>query len=358
MANLNFSHGGNIYEAERKYNKKIIDFSANINPLGLPPNIKKAIYKNFGKILHYPDPETKDITGSIASYWGIKEENILVGNGSTELIYLIMSRYRPKITAFSVPTFSEYERAAKNVKSRIRYIKMDPCFRRDDNEKAALQYSLRDSAHGDILFLCNPNNPTGSLIIENRKMIEKLFYKLIVVDEAFMDFLPDEKKHTLIRRAQKSKKIIVLRTLTKFFALPGLRIGYLVAHRDVVRALRGHQAPWSANAFAQLAGNMTLQNRAYIRKTRLLIEKERAFLSNEIAKIKGLIPYPSVTNFLLVKIEKGNITSKALQHALIKKGFLVRDCSNFRNLSKRYIRIAVRSRKENRKLLNALKKTL
>lgn len=347
MGYLDFLHGGNIYEVKRKYGKEVIDFSANINPLGLPAGVKKAIHMNLNKILHYPDPEAKNITQEIAKYWGINEDNVLVGNGSVELIYLIISAFKPKTTLVAIPTFSEYERAARTIKSQIRFIRL----RVKDN------FKLKDSEIGrtDILFLCNPNNPTGNFVLNDCREVENYPNKLIFVDEAFMDFLPDEKSYTLIWKAQENKKIVVLRTFTKFFALPGLRIGYIIAHKDIIRALRQYQIPWSVNILAQEAVKTILSDKDYINKTRSFIEKERKFLFDGIANINGLIPYPSVTNFLLVRIESKNLSSSLLAKRLIQRGILIRDCANFRGLSNKFIRIAVRSHKENLILLKALR---
>ncbi len=343
MDNLDFSHGGNIYEVNKI---DIIDFSANINPLGLPTRIKKTIYNNFDKILHYPDPAARNITRKIAKYWEIDEENILLGNGSVELIYLITSTYKPKTTLVPVPTFSEYERAAKSAKSKIRFLRL--------KEKEGFKLNLSHVGNTDIAFFCNPNNPTGNLILENSVAVKNL----AVVDEAFMDFLPNQKNHTLIWKATKSKKIIILRTLTKFFALPGLRMGYLIAHKNIINKLRQNLPPWNTNSLAQIAAEQILNDKNYINKTYKLIKKERKFLFEQLAEISGLRPYPSVTNFLLIKIEREDITSKSLKELLIKKGILIRDCGNFRNLNDKYIRVAIRSHKENLKLLNALKEVI
>lgn len=349
MGNLIFLHGGNIYEAERKYKREIIDFSANINPLGLTSIVKRAILNNFDRVLHYPDPEALDITRKISKYWGIGQDNILIGNGSVELIYLITFTYRPKIALIPTPTFSEYERAVRSTGCKIQFSKL-----KEENEFKA---NFPNSSKADILFLCNPNNPTGNLILKNKE-IENLPKKLLVVDEAFMDFLPDEENHTLIWKAQKDKKIIVLRTFTKFFALPGLRIGYLVAHKEIIKKLRLYQVPWSVNSFAQLAGELVLDDKEYKRHTLNLINKERKYLFNQILKIMGLRPYPSVANFLLIKIEKSNLISNSLVKELLKKGIFVRNCSNFRNLNNKFIRIAVRTHRENLKLIGALKDVL
>jgi len=360
MDNLSFPHGGNIYEVKKILKKEVIDFSANINPLGLPAMVKRAIYANVNEIIHYPDPEARNITQKIARYWQINEQNILLGNGSIELIYLVMSRYKPKTTYIVAPTFSEYERAAKGVKSRIRFLNL----KEKENFSFNLSYFAKPyifenvKNKADVFFVCNPNNPTGNLILEDCASINKLTNKLLVVDEAFIDFLPNQKDYTLIWRAIKTKKIIVLRTFTKFFALPGLRIGYLVAHKEVVDKLRQHQVPWNINSLAQIAVEQILNDKEYINRTYKLIKKERDFLFEQLAKIEGLKPYPSVTNFLLIKIEKADITSESLRKSLIENGILIRDCSNFRNLNNKYIRVAVRLRKENLKLLEAFKKAI
>ncbi|MCG2677326.1 threonine-phosphate decarboxylase CobD [bacterium] len=367
MDNLIFSHGGNICEVKRKYGKELIDFSANINPLGLPQSVKKAIYKNFDRVLHYPDSKASNITQKIAKYWGIDKENILLGNGSVEFIYLIMSAFKPKTTRIPTPTFSEYERAARSVKSKIRFVRL--------KEKEGFRLDVSQLGNADISFLCNPNNPTGNLILPSLRGVPRFRDDeaissgeiaslatlarndegLLVVDEAFMDFLPDQKNYTLIWRAVENRRIAVLRTFTKFFALPGLRLGYLIAHKETVNRLKQHQAPWNTNALAQLAAELILEDKDYIKKAHKLIEKERQFLSKQLSKINGLRPYPSVTNFLLVKIELAGLPSASLQELLLEKGILIRDCANFRGLNDKYIRIAVRTHKENLRLLAALK---
>jgi len=363
MADLDFSHGGNIYDVQGRYRKKIIDFSANINPLGLPGRIKKAIYKNFARILHYPDRRASNITQKIAKYWGIDKENILLGNGSCELIYLIMSTFKPKSMSIPVPTFSEYERAAKSTKTQVQFIKL--------KEKEDFRLNLSQFNKADVFFLCNPNNPTGNLILPSLRakrsnlkdrLLRRDFVSprndssKIVIDEAFMDFLPDQKNYTFVWKALRCKKIIVLRSFTKFFALPGLRIGYLVAHKEVIDQLKHNRPPWNTNCLAQLAAELIINDREYLKRTYKLIESQRQFLFEQLAKIGWLKAYPSVTNFLLLKIERVGMTATSLQAILLKKGILIRDCSNFRNLNDKYIRIAVRSHKENLKLITALKK--
>ncbi len=350
MDNLIFEHGGNIYEIKRNYRRDVIDFSANINPLGFPPKIKSRLCKNLQYILHYPDIKAESLIKRIAKYWSIKEENILVGNGSVDLLYFLIYTFKPRKVCIPFPTFSEYERAARCIEAKINFLKLQ--------EDKDFKFQGLKSMDAEVLFLCNPNNPTGNLILEEEDFIERLPVELVIIDEAFMDFLPDEKKYTLIWKAQKSKKIIVLRTFTKFFALAGLRLGYLVAQKDTIGELKKRQVPWCVNSFAQLLGESILDEKEYIEKTRQFIERERRFLFTELTEIRELKPYPSVTNFLLIKIEKKKLTSSLLKTKLIQEGILIRDCSNFRGLNNKFIRIAVRRHNENLKLIEALKKVV
>ena len=169
-----------------------------------------------------------------------------------------------------------------------------------------------------------------------------------------MDFVPDEKIYTFNLEAVRSKKIIVLRTLTKFFALAGLRVGYLIAHRDIIRILKEYQMPWSVNVLAQAAAEQCLSEEAFIQRSKQFIAKERAFLYERLDRIRELKPYLSVANFLLVKIKDKRHTSSCLKERLLKKSILIRDCANFRGLDKQFIRMAVRTHKENIQLVQAL----
>jgi threonine-phosphate decarboxylase len=377
MGYINFLHGGNVYAVKREYGKEVIDFSANINPLGLTKAIKRELAKCYRLIAHYPDPEAKDLIGEIAKYWKIDGQNIVIGNGSTELIYLIAHAFKPEKILIPVPTFSEYERACQisyKLKVTSYKLKQEDNFDinpdefisslRTPNSNPPFPPLLKGGEGGlcDIAFLCNPNNPTGKLLKKDGILkiadAAKELKCYLIIDEAFMDFLPDEKSHTFIWKAVKDKKIIVLRSFTKFFALPGLRIGYLVAHKNLIKRLKQIQSPWSVNSIAQYLAQILLNDKDYIEKTHKLINEEREFLFNELTKIKALRPYPSVTNFLLIKILNNQIDSSVLTSKLIEKEILIRDCSNFRGLNSRYFRVAVRSHKENIKFLNALREIL
>jgi threonine-phosphate decarboxylase len=342
-----FLHGGDIYEARRKYQKEVIDFSANINPLGLPGRIRKLLRDSIDTVLHYPDPHAKDLTKAIAKYWGVGEENILAGNGSIELIYLLAVAFKPKTALITAPDFSEYERAMAVVKSRMRFLNL--------KEEDGFRFDISQVAASDFFIISNPHNPSGNIVVSGYDEIERMPAKTIVIDEAFMDFVAGEKNCTMIPRAVKSRKVFVLRTMTKFFALPGLRCGYIVGHKDVIQMLRRYQAPWSINALAQIASGDLLEDKEYIKKTRWYVDAERKRLINELAQIAGLRTFPSAANFVLVKIEKKGVNSQFLSERLLEKGIMIRDCSNFRNLSNAFIRIAVRKKDENTFLIETLK---
>jgi threonine-phosphate decarboxylase len=353
MGKLMFQHGGNIYRAQEMYKGKIIDFSANINPLGLPKGVRREVIDNFASVLHYPDPEAKGIKAKIAQYWEIGEENILVGNGSLEFIYLVMLTYRPRRVLIPSPTFSEYNRAVRQFGGIPQFLNL----RKREGFRLNLD-SLSQFGEVEAVFICNPNNPTGNLLLEEPSQLRNLLGKLIVIDEAFIDFLPKEKDYTVIWKATRNKGLVVLRTFTKLFALPGLRIGYLVAHKETVSKLKNHQLCWNVNTFAQMASATALSARQYIRNTRRFVEKERRFLFENISRIRGLRPYPSVANFLLLRIEKNGMIAGSLTERLLERGILIRDCSNFRSLGNTFVRIAVRSRKENLHLLTHLREVL
>jgi len=346
MACLDFSHGGNVYDAKRALGRDILDFSANINPLGLPRYAKKLVAENMDAVMHYPDPGSRDLVRAIARHWKIAGENILVGNGSIEFIYLIAHALKPETAQVAAPDFSEYERALRAVGARVSFLGLD--------EKDGFGLHARRAKRADILFFSNPNNPTGSIVVGDSSVVERLPAKTVVVDEAFMDFVPGEENRTMVRCAARSKKIVVFRTFTKFFALAGLRIGVLVAHTDTIRMLKRHQAPWSANALAQIIAERMLRDGKYAERTQAFVERERAHLRGALDAIDGLRPFPSVTNYILVKIGRKGVTSGLIARRLLEKGIAIRDCGNFRNLRGQFMRLAVRSKDENDRLIEGL----
>ncbi|MCD4782061.1 MAG: aminotransferase class I/II-fold pyridoxal phosphate-dependent enzyme [Candidatus Omnitrophica bacterium] len=350
MDNLSYLHGGNIHEIVRDKKIKVIDFSANINPLGIPEKIKRDLFKVFHQVEHYPDIESFELRRQIANYWDINHENILVTNGSVEGLYLLMQMYRPKNVCIPVPSFTEYERAARLIKSTVQKF----CLRERDGFIPDLDVFKK----ADMLVIGNPNNPTGNYLRDKTNLLENLPFKNIIIDEAFMDFEEKALQPSLIQIACKTDKITVLRTFTKFFCLPGLRVGYLVSHKKNIKRLQQKQLPWSVNYLAQTAARMILNDNGFIKKSIKTINEERKYLAGQLQSINSIKVFPSVTNFLLIKILNKNITSKILRNALLNKGIIIRDCSNFRGLNNQYVRIAVRNRKENSKLVQEIKEVM
>lgn len=349
MDPLNIIHGGNVYDFEW-LSEPLIDFSANINPLPLPVSAKKAFIKALHEVSRYPDTEYREIREALAVHWGIDKSSILMGNGSTELIYSIVHALSPESVFVPSPTFMEYEQAARIFKRRVHFIGLVR-----EEGFAYLSPSLKER---EMVFICNPNNPTGNLLLENRN-IHRLSEKgIVVIDEAYMDFLTDEDEHTFARLAENNKRVIVIRSFTKVFAMAGLRIGYAISHPDTIKAIKGHMIPWSVNTLAQKMAMAMLADHSYLERTKRFIKREQKYLYKGLQNIEGLFPYPSVTNYILVRLDRRGITTPQLKERLIEKGMLIRDCSNFRRLGKDHFRVAVRTRRENKTLLNGLKEAV
>jgi len=363
-------HGGDIYRFSRETGlgeKKIIDFSASINPLGVSDAVKLMIQKCAGHLCNYPDPDTTELRRHLSLHHGIDPESILCGNGSTELIYLITRSLKPKDVLIPAPTFSEYERAcrAASDKLQITYYKLQKknnfvinpdkfisFMRGKINSRFKIQNSRPNSSPPfDMVFLCNPNNPTGrglkkTDVLKIADAAREMRCHLIV-DEAFIDFCPDD---TVIKEVQNNPYLIVLRSMTKFYGLAGLRIGYGIFPVHIINILKRFKEPWTVNTLAQRAAIAAIQDTEYADKTIRLIKREKGFLENGFRET-GIKFYPSDANFYLLETKDNGMTYLGLR----EKGILVRDCSNFRGLDDSYIRIAVKSRQENKILIKALK---
>ena len=349
-------HGGNIIDAIARYGideKDIIDFSSNVNPLGPSSAAKRAIKRSLSSIDQYPEPHSIGLRKAIARYFGIKPEQVICGNGSNSLIHLIPRAFRPKKVLIPVPTFAEYAAAIEDVGGEVVPLSLDEAegFRVDPLEMA---FALKGM---DMAFLCNPNNPTGRLI-PKAEMLEIATYALkegvrLVVDEAFMDF---DEAPAIIKEAVEFSHLICLRAFTKFYGMPGLRVGYGVSNDETIARLIEAQEPWSVSIPAEQAAAAAMNDWKYCKKTRRVILKERERLLEELRILPGIHPFPSVANFLFIRL--ASIDAQTLTRKLGLRNILVRDCSSFPGLGNRYIRIAVRTRRENKQLLKALRDIL
>ncbi|MGH8063820.1 MAG: threonine-phosphate decarboxylase CobD [Candidatus Entotheonellia bacterium] len=352
-------HGGNIYEVAQRYklrSEAIIDFSSNINPLGPSPRVLRALRSHLRWISRYPEVHAHGLVRDLARFHGLPEETIVVGNGSTALIYRLPYALLTKNALVLHPTFSEYERAFGLGGCRIDLVMRDEAGGFQPPWQRLFEALRR--GYG-VVILCNPNNPTGDVIAQEEltEFVEEAarLGTVVVVDEAFMDFQEDTTlKHEVLRRSN----LIVLRSMTKCYALAGLRLGFLVASPPLAKRVREADEPWAVSALAQIAGRESLKDRNYLRRTLALIATERQYLVDRVADIPGLVVYPSVTNFLLLKITRPGWDAPRLQQSLIRQRILIRDCRSFPGLGGGFIRIAVRGRTDNSRLLNALQHTL
>lgn len=360
MKNEHAKHGGNIWSMSKDPSitgGNLIDFSINTNPLGFPEEINKIILDNIPYIKHYPDPECKYLRYNISEQLGINHKNIIAGNGSSELFYCSINTIKPSKILLLAPSFSEYEKASHASGASVSFIDYE---RQNSEFFIDIKKILKKLPQTDILIIGNPNNPTGSVINHEtlmfivKKAQENNCY--IFIDEAFIDFTEEGKKLSLIKNIVENNNIIIFRSLTKIFSIPGLRLGYAAADENLIEKIRSHQPDWPVNIFAQSVGAELVKDEDFIRKTLKIVEQERYFLYSCISEIKNLKLYKSHANFLIIEIQKTGLDSKTLKSKLLSENnILIRDCSNFRNLGNAFFRIAVKTRSENEKLISALR---
>lgn len=338
------AHGG-VYSAGLEFDPKILDFSSNVNPLGFPSAIKNDLKKNSNLFSVYPDSNSTRLRDSLEKYAGIPKNQIIVGNGATEIIYNFSKAFLNKRNvSIPIPTFGEYESAARLNGARVSYFKTMDLNQDIDN-------FLKTIPKNHCIFVCNPNNPTGVLTSQKNmlKILDLSHDKsiLVFVDECFIE-LASNPKESLVSKLHEFDNLFILRSMTKSFGLAGLRIGYGLGSKKMIEILNKIKIPWNVSGIAQNIAIRALSDRSHLKKTRKLIEKERKFLDSSISQINGFSCYSSDANFILIK---SKISSKQLQKKLLKKNILIRDCSSFRGLDGKFIRIAVRTHDENQRLV-------
>lgn len=348
LAHKKVPHGGPY--SIKKPSPDILDFSSNINPLGFPPLVRRYLKKKLGEIAMYPDADARMLRKNLQWYTKVPASQIVVGNGATEIIYNFSQAFLSKKTPVLIPapTFGEYEAATKLAGSKILFFKTM-------NLEAELGKFIKKIPKKGCVFVCNPNNPTGTLLSKTKlqKIIQDSQKKstLVFVDESFIELVPDSEE-SVIQLVKKHDNLFVLRSMTKSFGLAGIRVGYGISSKQIISVLDRIKIPWNVSALAQHAAGAALCHSFYLDKAKKLIKKESKFLINKISNIEGYNCHDSATNFILIKTRS---KSKILQEKLLKKKILIRDCSTFRGLNDHYIRIAVKIRKENEKLIKALR---
>lgn len=387
-------HGGNIY----KYERKMIDFSANLNPLGMPEKAKEAIISNIDKYENYPDPFNRELREKVSKFQKVKEEQLSFGNGAADIIFKIALAFKPKRALIVEPTFSEYEEALSLAGTDIDYfiLKEEDGFVLDMDGLIKQIEEERENPY-DIVFICNPNNPTG-IPVEREKILKlagatsKTGAKL-VIDQCFSEFMEEEEKYSVLDDIAKAdnltnldvltnsdgaapadqvdcaapadltgredendrtklKGVIILKAFTKIFAMAGLRLGYCVcSEEETADQISSILQPWSVSTVASKAGVYALSEEGFIEKTKKYITTQRTYLIKELEKI-GMKVFNTKTNYIFFKTEESIIKE------LEEKGFLVRSCSNYPTLDSRFYRIAVRTKDENIAFIKALQDIL
>ena len=352
----NLGHGANVDFMAKSFNKNpedIIDFSSNINP-NVIDNLDKYILEGIKKSKSYPDINYVSLRNNIGDYLNINPQYIIPGNGATEIIYLLMKNIKKRFAILS-PTFSEYERGATLNNLEVIHFMLN----KDEEFSINLSEIEGNIDEFDSLFICNPNNPNGSV-----KQIEQLLKlladhdKLLIVDETFMEFVYEEHDYSLVKYIEEYKNLFIIKAVTKFFGLPGLRLGYgITSNEDLVEGIYKYKEPWTINSFADTLSNYIFKDENYIKYSKEYYFKEREEMLSSLRKIKNLKVHDTDTNFILIRVE--NMKAEELKLKLFRdSNILIRDASNFIGLDENYIRIAIKSHEENKMILNELNKIM
>lgn len=352
-------HGSDLEKIERIYHIKkedITSFSANVNPLGVSYKLRETLANHIDAITAYPDREYTSLRESIAAYINADKEHIMVGNGSTELISNFISIISPKRALLFAPTYSEYEREITLCGGTFEYYAL----KKELNFKLAVEeFNEQLSSSLDLLILCNPNNPTSTTLTtdEIRSILTACKSKgiYVIIDETYVEFVEDLSNVTAVPLVREFDNVTVLRGISKFFAAPGLRLGYAVcSNQTVLEEIKEKKNPWTINSLASIAGEIMFTDSEYIEATRTLIATERERLCSELRTCPALKVYPATANFVLVEILKNGLTAFDLFEAAIRKGLMIRDCSTFEGLGDNFFRFCFMSPEKNDELVDVI----
>lgn len=356
-------HGSDLEQIELTYGIKketIISFSANVNPLGISQHLKETLGSQLDAITSYPDREYKVLRSCIADYAHSQPEHIIVGNGSTELISLFIQTRHPKKALVLGPTYSEYEREISLGGGITKYypLREERNFNLDVTDFCR---QLKDSI--DLLVLCNPNNPTSSAITahEMRRILDTCLEHgiFVMVDETYVEFAPEMERITAVPLTNYYNNLIILRGTSKFFAAPGLRLGYAITgNQDLAKDINTRKNPWTINSLAEIAGRLMFQDMDYIKKTQKMIQEERKRVYDILVSWATVKVYPAQGNFILMQILDEHVTAETLFEHCIRKGLMIRNCSTFPFLNNSFVRFCIMMPEENDRLLEAFKEVL
>lgn len=356
------NHGGNVLElaAARGVDwRTIVDFSASLNPLGPPEEVLDLLRQQPELVTCYPPNDHRALLAALAGYCGVTPDHLIAGNGATELMYFVLRFLRPRRALVALPTFSELPKACA-----VSGVDTDGVVLiRPDSRCWCVDWEALEDAliarQPDLLILVHPNNPTGATLDATRA--ERLLQLTadrgvtVLLDESFIDFAPEESWLGTLRRHEH---LMVLRSLTKFFAIPGLRLGYLASSPDRIARMQEAREPWLVTQFAQLAGERCVKRIDYQEATRTLIRDERAWLTGQLEQVPGLAPYDSRVNFMLVQVDPDRAPVRTIHERLLSRGVIIRRCDGWTGVPENCFRVAVRSRTENQRLVDELRQYL
>lgn len=353
-------HGSDIEKICEHYHLKkedIINFGANVNPLGLSPSVRKKLAENLDLLSSYPDRNYTSLRNTISEYCCIPADFILPGNGSSELISLLIQERAPKHTLILGPTYSEYSRELAFSGSTQEYYHLQES--KDFSLDTEDLCQVLDNGY-DFLILCNPNNPTSSAIMQEDIKTLLTFCRqkniFVMIDETYVEFAPDITAVTAVPLTREFDNLMILRGVSKFFAAPGMRLGYGISgNKKFLSKMKEKQIPWSLNSLGAFAGELLLKDNGYIQKTRELILSERKKLYQELNEIPAFKVYPAYANFLLLQIVHPDLTSFQVFEACIRQCLMIRDCSSFQCLEGEFVRFCIMLPEHNQKLINVLK---
>jgi threonine-phosphate decarboxylase len=352
---LNF-HGGYVHN----YNKKLLDYSSNINPLGVPESFKTALQNNIEEFTKYPDINYIELRKAIGKYLGMEDINFIVpGNGAVELLYKAIQQSGKSRLISLKPTFSEYARAASQCGIEYNAIAAFDSEYQEVNIDLILERVNKDCA----VVICNPNNPTGTLIDKKKllQLAEGLRDKgaLLIIDEAFMEFTSDYPANSMLDQLEKFQNLLIVKAATKFFGMPGIRLGYAISNNlKLINRIRESIEPWNVNTAAVIAGCSMLEDSDYILNSRVWIATERKKMYDGLSDIEGIKVYPSAANFHLAKLLVENLDAWQLKEKLLEQNILIRTPEGFEGLDRKYVRLAVKQRDSNMILIEELKNIL
>lgn len=342
-----------MYEKAKKLGVKkeeILDFSANISPLGIPDGVKRAMRESIEELVHYPDPDCVELREEIAKAERVRMEFIECGNGGADLLFRLALALKPRRVLLPAPTFVEYEEAMRAVDSEILYTTLDEEF------QICKEWVKRKLGEGVELFvLCNPNNPTG--LLTKREIVLEILDEAkrvgayVLIDECFLELYEEERDYSLKAYLEEYENLLILKSFTKLYAIPGVRLGYILSsNEEVLRKIKSCGQAWGVSHIAQRAGVAALREKEYKEEVIRLIARENLFLKRGLREL-GIDVLDGVVNYLFFYTRQ-----KDLDCRLEKEAILIRDCSNYQSLEKGYFRVAVNSHEENIKLIEALEK--